>query len=69
MDSPEELLPLKVTIHTSFEEAKEFYDTDNGLSLFESEATPDLKELANGLRNIVTGEPGMGKTTLMNERL
>ncbi len=67
MDSSEELLPLKVTIHTSFEKAKEFYDTDNGLSLFESEASPDLKELANGFRNIVTGEPGMGKTTLMNE--
>lgn len=62
-----ELLPLKVTIHASFIEAKKFYDEDNGLHLFEAEESLDLPNLANGLRNIVTGEPGMGKTTLMNE--
>lgn len=68
MEIGSKLLPLNISIHSSFDEVNEFYEENNGFRLpFRSEKEPTLEDLAKGPRNLITGEPGMGKTTLLIE--
>ncbi len=51
-------------IHPSFAEAKEYYDR-GAMPLFEDEPILGIETLAHGTRNLVVGEPGVGKSLLM----
>jgi len=57
------ILPI-TKIHTSFDEAKEFYDKYKGIIFFEEEILP-FSDLTKGNRNLIAGEPGIGKTSLL----
>lgn len=48
-------------IHSSFAEAKEYYDR-GAIPLFEDEPILSIEALTQGTRNLVVGEPGVGKT-------
>jgi len=53
-------------IYSSFPEAKDFYDKYGGIEIFDDKdprLTPS--DLAQGTRNLVVGEPGVGKSLLM----
>jgi hypothetical protein len=55
-------------VYSSFPEAKDFYDKYGGIEIF-SDKEPRLspKDLAQGTRNLIVGEPGVGKSLLMGK--
>lgn len=55
-------------VYSSFPEAKDFYDKYGGLEIF-SDKEPRLtpSDLAQGNRNLIVGEPGVGKSLLMGK--
>jgi hypothetical protein len=68
MEKKQKLLPLNISIHASFEDARKFYEEDGQVQLYlNSKERPTVPELAKGSRNLIVGEPGMGKTTLLEE--
>src|SRR5437899_12813307 len=54
-------------IHSTFREAKEFYDKYGGISLFDDGKPLTLVDLVQGKRNLVVGEAGVGKTLLLEK--
>ncbi len=55
-------------VYSSFPEAKDFYDKYGGIEIFDDKdprLTPG--DLAQGARNLVVGEPGVGKSLLMGK--
>jgi len=60
-----------IKIHSTFDEAKEFYNQygNNGLLsefMFGEDSIITVEDLSKGNRNLVVGEPGVGKTELLN---
>jgi hypothetical protein len=65
---PNYITPI-TKIHSSFAEAKTFFDENKGLSWWSQEADAlAIEVLAEGKRNLIVGEPGVGKSLLL-ERL
>ncbi len=57
-----------IKVFSTFAEAKEFFDKDQGLIFFESdEKKIGIEDMAQGKRNLVIGEPGAGKTELLKK--
>lgn len=54
-------------VHSTFAEAKEFFDKFGGVTIFEDEERLGLDALVQGKRSLVVGEPGVGKTLLMRK--
>ncbi len=54
-------------IHSSFAEAKEFYDKFGGLTFLDEKKRLPISDLARGKRNLIVGEPGIGKSLLLGE--
>ncbi len=54
-------------IHATFEEAKKFYDENKGSLLLWHEEAPSISDLARGTRNLIVGEPGIGKSLLLEK--
>ena len=54
-------------VHSTFAEAKEFFDKFGGVTIFEDEDRLELDALVKGKRNLIVGEPGVGKTLLMQK--
>ncbi len=55
-------------VYSSFPEAKDFYDKYGGIEIFDDKdprLTPG--DLAQGTRNLIVGEPGVGKSLLMGK--
>lgn len=54
-------------IHTTFADTKEFFDKFGGVSIFDDEDLLTLDTLVQGKRNLVVGEPGVGKSLLLEK--
>ena len=54
-------------VHSTFDEAKKFYDEYGGISLFDDEKRLAIADLVHGTRNLIVGEPGIGKTELLKK--
>jgi len=54
-------------IYSTFEEAKMFFTEYGGESLFDAENPLKVSDLAQGKRNLIVGEPGIGKTLLLQQ--
>src|SRR5579864_8038458 len=54
-------------IHSTFAEAKEFFDKYGGVSLFEDPDILSVSTLVQGKRNLIVGEPGIGKSLLLEK--
>lgn len=54
-------------IHSTFAEAKDFFDKFGGISIFEDEGKLDINALTQGKRNLIVGEPGIGKSLLLQK--
>src|SRR5687768_6682759 len=53
-------------IHSTFAEAKKSYEDYDGI-FFDDETQLSISDLSQGKRNIIVGEPGIGKTMLLNK--
>jgi hypothetical protein len=60
-------IPPITKIYSSFAEAKEFFDKLGGVTYFETAKRLKARDLAQGKRNLVIGEPGVGKTLLLGK--
>jgi hypothetical protein len=60
-------VPPTVRVHASFSEARYFLDKRRDLLLFEKEAAFSIDALADDRRLLVLGEPGVGKTMLLQK--
>lgn len=67
IEKDEYFLPLNVHICSSFEETNEFYKEGGRLSLFDRPKRPLINEYARSNRMVITGDPGMGKTTVLRQ--
>jgi len=54
-------------IYSTFAEVKEFFDKFGGITLFNDEKLLTIDTLAQGKRNLIVGEPGVGKTLLLQK--
>ena len=54
-------------VHSSFAQASEYYDTYGAMQLFEEKRVLKFSDLAQGKRNLIVGEPGIGKTLLLGK--
>jgi MoxR-like ATPase len=54
-------------VYSTFTEAKEFFTEYGGVSLFDHENRLEISDLAQGKRNLIVGEPGIGKTLLLEK--
>ncbi len=52
-------------IYPNFKEAKESFDRYGGFSMFEDVKGSKIEDLVKGNRNLIVGEPGVGKSLLM----
>src|SRR5437867_2623453 len=64
--SPMYIAPI-TKIYSTFTEAKEFFTEYGGISLFDDENRLKVSDLAQGKRNLIVGEPGIGKTLLLQK--
>ncbi len=66
--NPKDIYIQPITkVHTTFAEAKEFFDKFGGLAIFEDEEITAIDGLAQGNRSLIVGEPGIGKTLLLQK--
>lgn len=56
-----------IKLHSSFAEAKKFFDEFGGIELFRDEEKISISDVAQGKRNLIIGEPGVGKTKLLEK--
>jgi predicted NACHT family NTPase len=56
-------------IHSSFDEAKESFDKDSGIVWTEEEGITGLGPVLEAPRNLIVGEPGIGKTLMLEKML
>ena len=54
-----------IMAYASLDEAREFFEKRLGLILFERERSLSLNDLANQKRGLILGEPGVGKSRLL----
>src|SRR5438132_657588 len=55
-----------IRIHLTFNEAKDFYQKSQGIPYFVRDETKvDIEDVVQGKRNLIVGEPGVGKTELL----
>jgi hypothetical protein len=54
-------------VHATFDEAKRFYAESSDLVLFGEKKSLSVGTLAQGKRNLIVGEPGVGKTKLLEK--
>lgn len=55
-----------LSIHSNFHEAREFHESGAIVSYYKESTKPlDLENLTQGKRNLIVGEPGIGKTSLL----
>ena len=54
-------------VFSTYTEAKEFFTEYGGVSLFDVENRLKIADLAQGKRNLIVGEPGIGKTFLLQQ--
>jgi MoxR-like ATPase len=54
------------TIHSTFTEAKESYDQHRGLPPLDDKEQLNVATLVLGKRNLIVGEPGVGKSLLLS---
>jgi hypothetical protein len=54
-------------IYSSFTEAKEDFDKYGHLAFFDDRISLTIADLAKGNRNLIVGEPGIGKTKLLEK--
>ena len=54
-------------IYSSFAEAKEDFDKYGHIALFDDRIPLEIADLAKGNRNLIVGEPGIGKTKLLEK--
>ncbi len=65
--NPKYIKPI-IKIYATFNEAKEFYDKFGGITLFDDEDKKlEVSDLAQGTRNLIVGEPGVGKSLLVEK--
>src|SRR5271165_890292 len=57
----------RTKIHASFSEVREHYDKNADLWMWEETKPLTIEELAQGSRNLIVGEPGIGKTELLKK--
>lgn len=62
---PEMYINPILHIHSTLAEAKEFYDRYGPYSLWGENKSVAITEVAQGKRNLLIGEPGVGKTLLL----
>lgn len=60
------IVPI-TNIHSTFSEVKSFFDKSEDVFHFEDKELIDISALTQGKRNLVVGEPGIGKTTLLQK--
>lgn len=60
------ILPI-TKIYSTFPETKEFFDKLGGVTYFDTDKRLEFSDLAQGKRNLVIGEPGVGKTLLLGQ--
>ena len=60
------IIPI-TKIYSTFTEAKEFFTEFGGVSLFGDKERLKVSDLAQGKRNLIVGEPGIGKTLLLQK--
>ena len=53
-------------VYSNFAEARESVGHPTFATLFHDDKTPDIPDLAQGRRNLIVGEPGVGKSLLMH---
>lgn len=56
-----------IKLHSSFAEAKKFFDDLGGMDLFGDDKNILISDVAQGKRNLIIGEPGVGKTKLLEK--
>lgn len=54
-------------VHSTFKEAADFQDQFGGVTFFDDEKQLAVTELAQGTRNLIVGEPGVGKSLFLNK--
>jgi KaiC/GvpD/RAD55 family RecA-like ATPase len=54
-------------ICSTFAETKEFFTEYGGVSFFGADNRLKIADLAQGKRNLIVGEPGIGKTLLLRQ--
>ncbi len=54
-------------VHSTFAEAKEFFDKFGAITFFDDEEKFDIETLIQGKRTLIVGEPGVGKTLLLGK--
>src|SRR5216117_2554063 len=52
-------------IHSTFAAAKDFYDTFGTYHFWSGKTPATVAQVAQGKRNLIVGEPGIGKTELL----
>jgi hypothetical protein len=56
-------------IHSSFDEAQKFFEDDGGIVWIDEEGATDPALFLEAPRNLIVGEPGIGKTLLLEQML
>jgi hypothetical protein len=56
-----------IKVYSTFDDAKEFYDKFQGVSLFDDEERLGIEDIVKGQRTLVVGEPGIGKSLLLKK--
>src|ERR1051326_6378369 len=56
-----------IKVYSAFSEVREFFDKMGGVSYFETDQPLTIADLAHGNRNLIIGEPGVGKTLLLEK--
>ena len=54
-------------VHSTFEQAKKFFDEEGPLAFFERGPSVRISDVVDGKRNLIVGEPGVGKTELIRK--
>jgi hypothetical protein len=54
-------------IHSTFAEAKDFFEKFGGVSIFDNKESLGIHVLVQGKRNLIAGEPGVGKSLLLHK--
>ncbi len=60
-------IPPTTKICSNFNEAKEFFDKLGGVTYFDRDKPLGIGDLTQGNRNLIIGEPGVGKTLLLDK--
>lgn len=62
-------IPPITKIHSNSADAQEFFNKFGGHAWFDREEADDLDSILQGSRNMIVGEPGIGKTEMLKKML